>query len=715
MNFLAPLFLLGGLAVALPVIFHLIRRTTRERKSFSSLMFLMPSPPRLTRRSRLEHLLLLLLRCGVLGLLALGFARPYIKKALDIAQPSGTAKRTVLLVDSSASMRRANLWADARARAESIVRDASPVDQIALMTFDRQIHELVNFDEWNRTPAGERVALAVRKLSETAPGWSSTHLGEAIINAAETLADTRGNAVTGPRQIIVISDLQEGSRVEQLQGYEWPKGIEVSVEPIKARRVSNAGLQLVTETDDGSTKEATSVRVRVANSADSKMDQFKVGWAAADGHTFAAQPINVYAPAGQSRIVAIPLITNALAGMKADRIILQGDEEDFDNTVYVIPAQQSTMSVLYLGTESEKDPHQPLYFLQRAFQETRRTAVRVVQGGTNQVWSLAVVTEAISDNAAKSLHDDVANGKSVLCVMKDEKIASTVAQLLGVERLIVHEAQVRNYSMLAEIDFRHPLFAPFADPRFSDFTKIHFWKYRKLDTRDLPNSRTLAKFESGDPALLEVPVGKGKVFVLTSGWQPEDSQLALSTKFVPLLYAFLEEGGAVAPPAAQFYVGDNVPLGPNEGGSVVHTPDGSELRLSPGEAIFSQTMAPGIYTLRTENRRADSPSTSRPGQPSEVLLTKEGRELAVNLDAAESRTAPMPLDELERLGAPVIHQPTVASHEAERKVRLRSTELEERQKLWRWFLLGTLGVLLAETWLAGRTARKVPILEGSTA
>ena len=30
MNFLAPLFLLGALAVAAPVVFHLIRRTTRE-------------------------------------------------------------------------------------------------------------------------------------------------------------------------------------------------------------------------------------------------------------------------------------------------------------------------------------------------------------------------------------------------------------------------------------------------------------------------------------------------------------------------------------------------------------------------------------------------------------------------------------------------------------------------------------------------------------
>jgi hypothetical protein len=683
----------------------------------------MPSPPRLTRRSRLEHLLLLLLRCAVLCLFALGFARPFIKKALDIGQPSGTAKRTVLLVDTSASMRRANLWADARARAESIVRDASPADQISLMTFDRQPHELITFDEWNRTAAGERVALAVRKLAESSPGWSSTHLGEAVINAAETLADTRGNAVTGPREIIVISDMQEGSRIEQLQGYEWPKGIEVSVEPIKPRRVSNAGLQLVTETDDGSTKEATSVRVRVANSADSKLDQFKVGWAGADGRTFAAQPVNVYAPASQSRIVAVPLITNLPASMKPNRIILQGDEEEFDNTVYVIPPEQSRMSVLYLGAESEKDPHQPLYFLQRGFQDTRRTAVRVIQRTNNQpglslssggegraaeAWSLGIVTETISDTLAKSLHDEVTTGKVALVVMKDEHLAPTLGPLLGVERLNAHEAQVRNYAMLADLDFRHPLFAPFADPRFSDFTKIHFWKYRKLDTNGLPNARVLAKFDTGDPALLEIPVGKGKVFVLTSGWQPEDSQLALSTKFVPLLYAFLEQSGSVAPPPAQFYVGDTAPLGPNEAGAVVHTPDGSELRLRSDEAIFSQTMTPGIYTLGIAHRSADIPvrSNSESG-PS--------RQFAVNLDAAESRTAPMPLDELERLGAPVLHQPTVAAHEAERKVRLRNTELEERQKLWRWFLLGTMAILFAETWLAGRTARSVPAPEGSTA
>jgi hypothetical protein len=118
-------------------------------------------------------------------------------------------------------------------------------------------------------------------------------------------------------------------------------------------------------------------------------------------------------------------------------------------------------------------------------------------------------------------------------------------------------------------------------------------------------------------------------------------------------------------------------------------------------------MTPGIYTLGTANRSADVPARSN----SESGL---GRRFAINLDAAESRTAPMALDELERLGAPIVHQPTLAAQETERKVRLRNTELEERQKMWRWFILGTLGVLFVETWLAGRTARRAPALEAVT-
>ena len=689
MSFLVPLFLVGGLAIALPVIFHLIRRTTRERKPFSSLMFLTPSPPRLTRRSRLDHLLLLALRCLVLCLVAFAFARPFLKKPVD-AQPVGDAPRRIaILVDTSASMRRANLWADARARVEAFLARTSPADQAALFTFDRQLRPLLTFEQWNAAPAGERVALVAGKLAETAPGWSSTHLGNALIGAAESLAEPSGQPAGGPRQVLLVSDLQEGSRLDQLQGYEWPKGIQLLVETLKPRNRDNASLQLVVDADESDPKAAASIHVRVSNSPESAREQFRVGWAAADGRSFSGPASEAYVPAGQSRVVLLPLpATPGPTNAAPSRILLQGDAEDFDNSVFVVPPEPVRLNLVYFGKDSGEDSRQPRFFLQRAFQETRRQSVQVVSPSPSPTPAelnnagLLVVADSLPDNQARLLRDSIAAGQTALFMAKDPATGPTFAHLLGIDRVELEEARVANYAMFGEIDFSHPLFSGFADPRYSDFTRIHFWKYRKLDAGSIPSARVLAKFDNGDPALLEIPVGRGRVFALTSGWQPGDSQLALSTKFVPLLYALLEQTGRNFVPPTQYHVDDVITLAPAGGPVTVSTPDGAQSILA--QTNFTQTVAPGIYRL------ASASGT---------------RQLAVNLDAAESKTTPLPPDELERLGAPVSLPPSAAVETA-RQVRLQSAELESRQKLWRWILAITLGVLLIETWLSGRASRR---------
>src|SRR5207245_635102 len=143
-----------------------------------------------TRRNRLEHLLLLALRCLVLVLLAVGFARPFLRKPMASNEPQAGSRRIALLLDTSASMRRAGLWPAGVAKANSTVASARPGDQVAVYTFDRQLHPLITFDQWNQTPVSERVAIVSQKLAQTSPGWSGTWLGEALIAAAETLADT---------------------------------------------------------------------------------------------------------------------------------------------------------------------------------------------------------------------------------------------------------------------------------------------------------------------------------------------------------------------------------------------------------------------------------------------------------------------------------------------------------------------------------------------
>src|SRR5256885_2262110 len=183
MSFLAPLFLVGAAAVAAPIIFHLIRRTSREKTIFSSLMFLQSTPPRLTRRSRLENIFLLILRCLVLCLLAFGFARPFMQRPLADT-PSGRARRVAILVDTSASMRRENLWAQARAKAEKYLRSATPADSMALFTFAQQAHPLVSFEQWSSLSLAERVSSSIQRLDQTTPTWEGTHLGNEIGRAS---------------------------------------------------------------------------------------------------------------------------------------------------------------------------------------------------------------------------------------------------------------------------------------------------------------------------------------------------------------------------------------------------------------------------------------------------------------------------------------------------------------------------------------------------
>src|SRR5207248_577239 len=116
----------------------------------------------------------------------------------------------------------------------------------------------------------------------------------------------------------------------------------------------------------------------------------------------------------------------------------------------------------------------------------------------------------------------------------------------------------------------------------------------------------------------------GRVFVLTAGWHPADSQLALSTKFVPLLYSILELSGGASSAPASYHVGDTVPL-PAEAfqastGVTIERPDGKSFALAAVETNFTQTLMPGIYR---------------------VISGSAPKRFAVNLDAAESRTTPL--------------------------------------------------------------------------
>ena len=703
MSFLNILYLAGLSALSLPIIFHMIRRTPKGRVPFSTTMFLEPSPPKITKRSRLDNWPLLLLRALALILLVAAFARPFLREIMDTESETALGSQHVILLDTSASMRRMNgdssLFSLGVEKAKSILDDAEDADQIAVLAFDRSANQIVSFDEWKELEGDTRAEVTAGRIDELQPGWAYSDLGSALVQAAEQLDSLNSGEAKASfaKTITVISDMQAGSKLEALQSFEWPDGVGVQLETIKADKPTNAGVQVLA---DASIDETPETFLRVSNSADSDQEQFEIVWIDDNG-TRHGDARSVYVAPGKSRTVRVPTAPKEFI---ANRLTLLGDDHEFDNIVHLNETGAEHILVHYYGGDDVNDPESLRFYIDRAFPQTRYRRVQVIgpdsQGNmeplTNTV-RLVVATDGIEANQIKSLKDYLKSGGTMLFVSSAPGEQTSLARLLEVDHLEIAEAEVEDYAMVTDVDFAHPMFAAFDDVRFADFTRIHVWKHRKIKIDGLKDYSVLAKFDDGDPAIVEKRIDKGRIIWFASGWNPLDSQLALSSKFVPLLNSMLDIGSVRFDTSARHVVGDNISLAAFQteatDSATVVTPDETEVKLTSLENSFRQTTLPGTYTI-----------ASAAGAP----------RFTVNLSASESKTELMPVSQLEAVGVKLATDTVQPTEEeaAETQRQLQAQELESRQKFWRWLILATLVVLLLETWLAGSMAKKAQAANG---
>src|SRR5215471_16078185 len=110
MSLLAPLFLLGLAAVAVPILVHLIQRERKEVIAFPSLMFLRKIPYQSVERRRIHNWLILALRAAAIACLVAAFSRPFLKETVAAAAARTGAREVVILLDVSASMGYGDHW-----------------------------------------------------------------------------------------------------------------------------------------------------------------------------------------------------------------------------------------------------------------------------------------------------------------------------------------------------------------------------------------------------------------------------------------------------------------------------------------------------------------------------------------------------------------------------------------------------------------------------
>ncbi|HUF63330.1 MAG TPA: VWA domain-containing protein [Verrucomicrobiales bacterium] len=689
MSFLFPLYLAGLAALAIPVALHFRHRHTREKVRFSTLMFLSPTPIREKRNRRLENLLLLLLRCALLALIALAFARPFLKQENPLVAPDD-GRTVAILIDRSASMRREDLWERAK---QEVRREAGGLqlgDALQLAAFGDRTDLLISFDQWERAPLeSERQRLVEAALETLQPSWERTRTVEALAAAAGDLeshcAELGGDRT---RELVLISDFQRGEGFETLEQHDWPANMRFRPVPLEVHEPANASLQVLPREQDARLDEEPRRRARLLANAATKAGAVQLTWI-----TAASKPLGQAVPVqiipGASRIAEAPAFpTNETPAALA----LDGDTHDFDNRWYVSPPPETPFRILYYGPGDAASPDGNLFFLRRALLATPSFRPELVERTLDQSledldltsFQLTVATGEIPDDSLELLLPWLDGGGRILYLLDRPEAALALTRLAGAADVLAAEEVVpADYAVISTVNRAHPLLEPFADARFGDFTRLHFWRYRRVDPAAFPSAEVIASFDTRDPLWLEQRAGAGSLLVFTSGWGRRDSQLAVSSKFIPLLFGIFQQsrGNLLREPV--LWIGDPIPL-PSKPGVVITPPDGVPRAIAEGAATWTETGEPGIYV---------------------VEAGVDQIRYAVNLHPAESQLEEVEPAVFERAlsRSGNADQPAVETG-SDGKVRriLTAFDREAQQKIWWYLLLAALGLVLVEILYAAR-------------
>ena len=680
MSFLSPWFFLGLLAVGAPLVAHLRRLSVKNRIAFSAMDFLEPIPPRKARQ-RWEDIALMIARMGALGLLAFAFARPYVKKSGPVSGvTSPEYRRLVVLLDTSASMRRNGFFSEARDSVRQIASSLTDSDEFELLGFDRIVFPILSFEVWRRTPAGGRPGLLNETLARTDPGWAQTELDGALKFVADRAAR---DAMEEPIEVVVVSDLQEGSRLAKLQALPWPKNLQVRVVQLPLRTpVLDDALSLHWLPPDAETASTEApIKIQVSAAPGFQGDRVKL---VIDGPH--AREWTVPVSAGKTRSVTVP-------GPAFDfGYVRVAGASDFVSGVWVSRLPQKRALVALGHTGDLKDPSSTRYFVHRAVNALSAALVEAV-GGDNLAPERDADVVLWMSNAAASpewnmrMRRAVEKGAIAILTLEEGSRGAAVGALFG-EVWDVNEAPVSDFAMLGEMDRMHPVFAPFKTPQFSDFSGVRFWHYRRVVFPKDSSTRVLARFEGGDPALIECALGKGRIYVWTSDWRPHDAQWVLSSRCVPFLAGCLEMAAGGRAPFLVATPGESFAL-----------PEGTTgLRGSDG-AVFSATGARATLDM-----------------PGVFVIEPSGGVAVVNVAREEGRLAALSPEKLKNLGVPMA-KPNMEERQSgggspPSAELLLAAEIEAQQGGWRWLLGAVLALLTLETWWAARlsSASKHPAL-----
>ncbi len=631
LQFAHPAYLWGLLAIALPILVHLFNQRRPRPLAFGAIEFVLRSQRQKARRLRLRQILLLALRCLLIAAVALALARPSLKpRGVEAAQTSGP-QATALVLDASLSMRyrvgTRTLFEKARAEALSALERLGPDEPAAVGLCAGP----AGFTGGGMgAPSFDRLA-ARRLLQSAQPTYLASDLTGCLAAAAKAL----GESPVAGKRIIAFSDLAAHSiRLDAPPPLVPPAanappgspGIRPNVVLVDAARASDLPNAAVVAT---AVRPSASLGPRgyevvatIANSGAQMVSGLQVSLKVGP-NTVAKGFVDVPARGTAKKTLGAVLPPGVVGGrVEIARNDAQGLDED-DGQDFVVHVPRDVKALIVDGAPASLRSRDEAFFVEAALAPAR-TGGRIhaqtldADAAANaplegyDVILLLNVPAPPKPFAEKLRQAAVQRGAGIFIALGDHVDPDAYNDSLGdllprplhlIKTAVEPAAQgtEEGAARFGVVEWTHPLFRVFGPAEREGLESARTFRYALLKPEG--QAHTLASYDDGAPALIEKPVGRGRVLLYTSTASRTWTDWPIRVSFLPVLQqtvSWLADALEQRQPLPAL-VGEERTLSPAAGARVekVVGPDGQAVQFRretahPDDAVVPLA-APGPY------------------------------------------------------------------------------------------------------------------------
>ena len=530
MEFLYPNMLYALFALIIPLVIHLFNFRRHKTVYFSNTSILKTIEQENSKTQKLKHLLTLMARMLFIAALVIAFAHPYKKNTNAIN--NNVDNLIAIYIDNSMSMQshssEKTLFEDSRTTALKLVENLNQAQKYILLSNDR--------DPKNEYPMNkDEMLLCLNEMKVEAISSSFEDIYNSLV-----FIKKKNNFKSAT--LFAYSDFQKN--MMDFNELKNDSTIQVVAFPLKSDFQNNIYIDSVWLQSPVLQRNMTNeLNARIVNETSNDIKGIPIDFSL-DGNIVAYTTCDINANSFAD--VNMQFVVDNDGDIKA-KVAIKDSPITFDDEYNLVLKVRPSINVIEIkptvnGQQSMVSSYLELLFEGDALVNYQAiNPYNIDQQMINNAQMIVVNESAnLNETMQQSLLDFASQGGTLLILNDENTDNSYIYSNIGVKPKHLDENKNRIEYIAKRNSFFDDIFVKLPDN--ADFPEVY--KHMRFDVSK--NVLSIISLQNGNPFLVMSNKEKGRVFVMSTNFNDEYSDLASHALFVPLIYKMALIGGDVS-------------------------------------------------------------------------------------------------------------------------------------------------------------------------